>query len=240
MNLATMSTRTYIPRSPNNARFVCKYCNKVFSLEARFFRHKCKEMKRLEELQSPIGQAALGYYQHWLRQQKRLPPSASTFLTSRYFRTMVKFAEFVSKVKLPYPEKFIWLMVVKDLPPSLWTSYEVYSLYLEVIDKQTPNESVNMTINTLMEYAEKRDIDVSEIFEHIKGTELIDMLQKRQISPWLLLRSKKFKIYFRDNILGEQRIIVETFIRPEFWTEKLQKHSDSLPDIDKVVKELNL
>ena len=223
------------------SKYTCKYCSHSFVHESRFLSHKCKHMKRLEEFQTPDGQAAWLYYQQWLRAQKRMPPPSKSFLTSKYYRTFINFAKHVKAVGLPKPDKFIWLMQEKTLQPSIWTSNDVYSIYLEHLDRNTsPVDQAKLSIDTLLNIADKAEMDVSNVFEKLAPNDVIHLLRTRQISPWLLLRSKKFKILFRDQASPEQQVILETLIRPDYWMVKFEKHPKELAEINKYVAALDL
>lgn len=223
------------------SRFTCKHCHTVFVREDRYLVHKCKTMKRLEEFQTPDGQAAWQYYQLWLRKQKRQSPAPTSFLSSKYYRTFINFSKFAKAVDLPKIDKFVWLMVEKKYPPTIWTNDEVYSSYLEFLDhKTTPLEQVKLSIETLLAHADKHEIDISQVFDKLLPNEVIHMVRTRQLSPWLLLFSNSFKKMFKERVTPEQAIILETLIRPDFWAKKFEDHEKSIEKIKQCVKEMNV
>lgn len=222
-------------------KWVCKYCHRPFVLEARYLAHKCQQMKRAEEIQTPDGQAGWHYYQLWMRAQKRMAPPASSFLASKYYRTFINFAKHVKSVGLPKPERFIWLMKEKELQPTIWTNDEVYSMYIEFLDRQsTPLEQAKLSIETLLNIADKRSVDVCDVFDVLTPNEVLQLIRRRQLSPWLLLFSKKFKILFKQKATDEQRLILETMIRGDYWAEKLADHPKEQHTIKQLVTELNV
>ena len=224
-------------------RYECKYCSKLFVRETMFLQHKCKNMIRAEEMQSPIGQAALDYYVKWMRTYNRLVKNPESFIHSKYYRTFIEFAKFVKSVKLPEVDKFMWLMKERDLPPSLWKTDEVYNIYLEFLDNQmSPMEKVKISVKTLLNKAEMLEIDVSEIFSQTATSinEILHMLRTRQLSPWLLLESKKFKQKYKNEASEEQKILLETFIRPDYWIEKRKNNPKIVKKIQRIVSELNI
>lgn len=221
--------------------FVCKHCGKGYIREKAYLEHMCKQMKRQEEIQTPAGQAAWTYYQCWFRTMKKMPPQIASFMESKYYRTFINFSQFVNKVQLPMPEKFIWLMVTKEYPPSMWMLDDVYVLYLEFLDyKTTPMEQVNTSINTLFKLADSSNIDVADVFSNMHPSDLIQMLRTRQLSPWLLLMSRKFKEYYVNKTNTEQQQILETLIPPEAWATRFEKHAATLPQIKRCVSELGI
>ncbi len=226
----------------NKVTHTCKYCHRVYVRENAFLAHKCDRMKKEEELKTPDGQAAWNYYRTWMKHKNRVPPTSPAFLASKYFKTFVKFVKFTKQIKLPMPEKFIWWSIIKDYPPNMWLDDEVYTQYLDFLDTTyDPLDQVSNSINTLLDYADNKQIDVSDIFEAINPNELIQLIRIRQVSPWLLLFSKKFKSMWTTRMSNEQQIIMETIIRPEYWGERLnQKPVSTKNQIKRYISELGI
>lgn len=228
-------------RSAIQAKFTCKHCHKVFVMEDRYLQHQCKQMKRDEELRSPTGQAAWHYYQLWMRSMKRLPPPAQSFMASKYFRTFINFTNFAKKVELPKPDKFIWLMVQREYPPTIWMNNEVYAIYLEFLDTKTSGiDQANLSIATLLAYSEKHDCNLQDVFVNMPIQEVIHLLHVRKLSPWLLLFSKTFKNAFATRTSPEQQIILENLIRPDHWPDKFQKFPEEVAQIKMLVAEMGI
>lgn len=226
---------------PREAHFTCKWCHKQFVREQYYLAHECKQMKRDKEAKSVKGQAALSYYQHWFRAQRRSIPRPEAFVESSKFRTLMNFVDYVNKVGMQYPEKFIWLMVEKKLDPIFWTSKEAYAMYLDFVDvDQDPMEQVASSVDTLANIAEQHDVDVSEVFNVIAPAEVLSLLETRKVSPWLLILSKKFHQMCASKASTEQQAIFETLIRPTVWTQKLAKHPNLVKSIRTIVKEMNI
>ena len=230
-----------IRREQVHARFVCKYCHRVFVHEDRYLQHECKQMKREAEFKSPTGQAAFHYYQNWMRYLKRMPPPAASFLTSKYFRTFINFTKFVRDVDLPRPDRFVQYMVEKGFTPTMWMSDDVYTLYLEFLDRRTsPMDQAKLSIDTLLNMADRHDVDVSDVFTKLEPHELMHLLRVRKLSPWLLLLSKKFKSYFVTETNDEQKIIIESLVRPSYWADKFGNHPDDIANIKKCISALDI
>lgn len=228
-------------RSNIQSRFTCKHCHKVFVLEGRYLTHQCKQMKRDEEFRTPLGQAAWHYYQLWMRAMKRLPPPGPAFLSSKYFRTFINFVKFARRVELPRVEKFIWLMVQKDYSPTMWMNDDVYSIYLEFLDRKTSGiDSATLSIETIIAYSDKHEISLPEVFNHMPIQAIIHLLHVRKLSPWLLLFSKTFKEAFIHRTNPEQKIILENLIRPSYWPDKFAQSPDEVSKIKMLVAEMGI
>lgn len=221
-------------------KFECKFCNARFVSEDRFLRHRCKQMIRDEQLRTPIGQAAWIYYQKWMKVYHRQVPRSSSFLRSKFFSSFIRFAEFVKKVHLPDPDTFIWLMKEKDISPTIWNNDQVYAIYLEFLDRKgDPKKHAEITVDTLFKVAEAGECQVGDVFEIFTPTEVIQLLRERRISPWILLNSKKFMKFFVCSS-AEERIVMESIIRPNYWAEKFRKRPKDVEMMRKIVSELKL
>jgi len=222
-------------------KYECKFCGKRFVHEARYFAHRCKQMIRDEEFRTPIGQAAWILYQKWMKAYRRIVPPAKTFLHSKKYTSFIKFAKFVQKTHIPDTDSFIWLMREKDIDPTIWSNDQVYSMYIEFLDRRAkPTKQAEITVNTVFKIADAADVEPGEVFDILEPNEVIELFRRRQFSPWLLLHSSKFKQFFIDRLNQEQKLILETIIRPKYWGEKFQKYPEDVENMKKYVKELNL
>lgn len=223
------------------SRYQCKHCGTRFTHENRFIKHHCKQMQREQMFQQPIGQAAWIFYQKWMRAYKKMAHNANAFLHSKYYNSFIRFAEFVKQVKIPDPDLFISIMRDHDISPTIWTNDQVYALYLEHMDKKIPPlRHAEITINTLFDLAENYEVDVSEVFDELPSHEIIQMIRARRVSPWILLHSPRFSKFFRERATVEERIIMESIIRPPYWKEKFQKYPDIVDQMKVYVRELKL
>lgn len=222
-------------------KFECKFCGQRFKLEPRFMSHRCKQMIRDEQIRTPLGQAAWSYYQKWMKSYRRAVPSIETFLTSNYYTTFIKFAQFAQKVGLPDVDTFIWYMREKEIPPVIWINNEIYASYIEFIDKKSdPHQQAQHTIEYLFKIADEFQVDVSEIFDYLEPNEVILMLHRRQISPWILLSSSKFKHFLINKTTDQEKIAMQAIIRPEYWAEKRSQNPEIVAQMKKYVCELAL
>jgi len=225
----------------SDTRYQCDFCGQRFVREDRFLKHKCKQMERDEQFHSQDGQTAWSYYQSWMKAYRRVVPSPKSFLHSKFFNAFYRFALFVKRAQIPDTDIFIRLMREKDISPVLWDNDQVYALYLEHIDRRMgPIRHAEISINTLFDLADDSNVDVSEVFETITPNQLIQLIRQRKISPWILLNSSKFKEFFVSKTTSEEKIILESIIRPPYWKEKFQTKTKELTAIRKYITELRL
>lgn len=233
--------RVSIPTSlTTKPTFTCKWCKHTFVREKSYMDHTCKQMQRAEDHQSPQGQAAWGFYEQWLRAKKRTSPSPQSFLDSKYYTTFMNFVKFCKDVQLVNPEKFISLAADRNYPPHMWTMDFIYVEYMEYLDKRVnPIDQVSASIKTMIKLSDTMDVDVSDIFDQIHPNDVIHLLRLRKLSPWFLLLSQRFNTFF-NRISPEQRVLIETLIRPEYWAVKFSESQSDIIKIKNWLKDIDL
>ena len=220
--------------------FPCKFCGAKFVSESRYLRHRCKEMIRDEEIRSPIGQAAWSFYQEWMKNQKRLVPSIQSFMKSNFYVSFIKFAAFVKKYAIPDSKLYIKVMIENGVDPTIWTNDEIYSIYIQYLDRQaSATQQANITMKTLYNLSKAAECDISEIFDHLTHSEVIALLKQRRLSPWILIFSKKFN-NFVQSASTEQNAIYFALIKQRFWQERFAKYPDDVKKMKEHVKMLGI
>jgi hypothetical protein len=132
------------------------------------------------------------------------------------------------------------MMKDKSIQPTLWTNDQMYSLYLEYIDRNTtPTKQANLTMKTLSKIADDLDCDISEVFNVAHPADILERIRSRKLSPWILLRSVKFRAML-ERISDEERKLFEQLIRPSYWSAKFQLNPNVVKKMSAYVKEMNL
>lgn len=179
------------------AMWNCEFCSHDFLSERVFMKHMCKERIRIEELRGPIGQSAYSYYADWMRLNKRSVPPIETFASSMNYNSFIKFAKHVRKVNMPNPSGFVKTMVEHgNIQPVLWCRDNVYAMYLQGYDKiVSPTVQFINSVDVIMEYAKDYECLPKQVFEQIGIEKILDLVQKRKLSPWFLVSSGAFRAY---------------------------------------------
>lgn len=223
-------------------RFKCPFCDNRYVQEAAFMKHRCKQMVRADEFKTIEGQQAWLCYEGWMYQSRRFKPDVETFLVSSQYVHFMKFAKFCRRVQVADIPSYITIMIKeRNVPPSMWTLPEAHALYLNKLDRLiTPMQMVSLSVDTLFDLAVEYGIDVSDVFDVISPNELILLIQRRKLSPWVLLKSPKFANFYTNHTSTEEQIILKTVIKFDFWYEKFSKHKTEVEQIKEIVAELNL
>lgn len=220
--------------------YECKYCKKKFFNERTFMKHDCTQMQRSREIQTSIGQQAYGLYKHWLEKQRRKPPVIEAFMTSAYYSSFIKFAQWCRETGIPDPVKYVELMVGEKIAPALWRRNDAYQMYLEYIDKRSnPMDQVATTVETLIALSEGLEIPMGDVFAQFSSGEITELIQQRRMSPWLLFCSKKFKEWIGTLHEGERRELMRN-IGIEYWTLRFEKAPDVVKNVKVIAEELGI
>lgn len=234
--------------------FRCKFCDTGFVREDRYIAHRCKQMKRDEEIRTPDGMAALEYYKIWMRALRRSIPNAEQFLNSSKYTTFIKFARWSKSVGLPNTEQYIKYMVRLDAQPVIWTTDEMYGEYLRYLDRGSdPWVQVDSTIKFMEKMSDSLECDLSGLFEiapddynpqtserlYLTPNDVIMFLRQRKLSPWILLYSKNFQIFFNTAPM-EQKQQMAAIIKPDNWPQYRRDNPEAAEKIKELVRELKL
>lgn len=224
----------------NQPLYDCKYCKKKFFNERTFMKHECTQMVRSREIQTIIGQSAYGMYKHWLEKQRRKPPPVEGFLTSSYYTSFIKFAEWCKETSIPDPQKYIELMVSEKISPALWRRNDAYQIYLEYVDKRSdPYEQVGVSVDTLLSISELMEVPPGEIFKSYTAGDILMLIQQRKLSPWLLFCSKKFKEWI-GSLHEVDRSELMRSIGIEYWATKLEKAPEVVKQVKVIAEEMGI
>ena len=225
----------------DDKHYQCHFCGKRFKFEKRFIDHKCTPMRREEKLRTPLGQAAWQFYQDWMKLQRKRVPETKSFLKSRFYESFNRFSIHVKKLNLPNPQMFMKLMIDKGFDPTMWTTDPAYVEYMEHLDMvASSHEHAQITVDTILQLADVLECDTGDIFSELTANEVIELIKERKLSPWILLHSPKFMIFFRDNTTPEQKIVLESLVRYNYWVTQFDKKPKDVEMMKVIVKEMNL
>ena len=219
----------------------CPHCLKKYVQEAAFNKHECEQMKRHKILRSTKGITAWGDYSSWLQLKGRRNYGQDRFVDSRVFIPFVRFVIFASKLALPSKKKFMEYMVELDVQPKDWSSNLVYDHYIsEYENLLTPEEQAAVTVETIFELTRIFECEAHEIFIYLEPSSLIQIVQAKKMSPWILLFSRKFLGFVKNEMTREQRIVLGKFMDFDRWDMIFAKHPEEVEKMKTYVKALEL
>ena len=198
--------------------------------------HECLQMTRSREIQTIIGQQAYILYKHWLEKQRRKPPPIETFVSSTYYSSFIKFAAYCRETSIADQELYVDLMVKAGISPALWTRSEAYDIYLEHVDKRAdPYQQAEISLNTLSTLSERLEVPISDVISKLKYGEMLELIQQRKLSPWILFCSSKFKAWVSKLDPHEHELLMKN-IGIAYWSMMLEKRTDVVKDMVEIAK----
>lgn len=218
--------------------FECKHCGSKYVREAAFLVHECEPMKRQAILKTMVGQRAYSIYSKWLTQKHGKPPSIATFADSKFFNQFVEVSKFVKAVKITEIDVFLRMAIEDDLPPSMWVQDAVYSKFLQYMQQRVPaREQMKITVNTICELADIFECDTGDVFDHLSSGEIAQIIRERKLSPWILMFSKKFKLFLGAQSADAQQMLSD-LIKPMYWKMKFDKAPGDVSYAKAIVREM--
>lgn len=224
----------------NQNGFTCTDCKKTIKSEKVFLKHTCKEKIKRETMASPEGILGFTYYSYWLKIKNHGECSLETYLSSSYFNTFTKFAKFIKTYNVPRPYKYIDFMLRRKILPNLWTNSDIFSVYLNWHDSNSdPYEEAKKSIENIVVTCDELNIGYNEFFTKINMNHIVDMIQKRLLSPWLILNSGSFKNEI-EKLSIDERIIIGKTIGFSYWFKQLNEKQDVCFYMKEICKDMGI
>lgn len=213
--------------------YMCQMCGLVMESQTELDNHYCDRMLRSDALKTVTGQSAKLLYEAYLKVQNRSYPGDFLFITSRYFTSLLKFADYVKRIKLPKPFYFIEWAMKRNWPPTLWMNGKVYMEYMDHMDHQPPFEALAESIKWMDNYCEDRGVDIGQFFNVIVNYDLVEAVQSRSVTAWALVFCPEFANYMKSgNLSTEQKMIIEVNLN----INRVNKVLDSDPELVDAIK----
>lgn len=221
--------------------FECEYCKTKFLTEENYKKHKCDNEIRVSEVNTPRGERVFDYYVLWFKERSLPAPSKEIFIGSKYYNTFFKFHEYATKMHIPDINLYIKLMSKESILPQHWYNDDIYNFFLDHLDNECSYMThVRITLSSLERLASSLDCKISEVFDKIGGRKIIDFIQSRNFSPWVLLFSNKFKQFLQNSASPEEHTLVEKVIDLDKWRKIIADHEDDASAVKDYLKQLDL
>jgi hypothetical protein len=102
-----------------------------------------------------------------------------------------------------------------------------------------PYALAEQTISTLMELADRLEVEPAKIFEELKYGEVIELLAQRRISPWFLFCSAGFKAW-TSKLDSSERDHMYKQVGIGYWADALERKPEVVKDMKVLATELGL
>jgi hypothetical protein len=221
--------------------FECSYCKTRFLNEENFKKHKCVQESRTKELHTDLGKLAFSHYRTWFDKRNIPPPKKELFIGSKYYKSFIKFAEFSKKMGIPDNELYIELMSQDSILPQHWYNEDVYDYFLNHLDKEcNPETLIRITLQNMEKISNGFECQIKEIFDFLRPSDVIRLIQSRNFSPWVLLLSKRFKAFLQTVPNYEEKRLIEKAINVDRWKTLMEVKRNHIPKTKTYLKQLDL
>lgn len=213
----------------------CPYCAKVFKRIGTKETHSCRQMERHQLANSMIGMRAYGLYQEWMRcKTGKADISMATFAKSKLLHSFCRLVEYFDRLRVSYQFGYIKVMVGHKIDPHLWTHKNAYRLYIDWIDQsEPPLQQVSRSVEFLFKLSEQHRVPVQHLFNILHPQQIIEYIQTRHLSPWLLFASSAFTTaMMRMDGLNKEMLL--DVLGDDYWLQKFQHHKSTVADMRQI------
>jgi len=219
----------------------CEFCQREFKHEKRLESHLCEPKRRYLNKDTKVGQMAFELFSRFktFHRLKSKKDPFTEFLGSKQYRAFETLAKFFLKTNPLDANEYFDHLIKSSIPFRKWTSDDYYSEWARVkIMEEDPDTAVSRSIQTLVEFAREKGVQVSDVYEHISGNRLCLWLRTGRLSPWFVILSKN-PSNILDKLDNEMLSSLEDLINPLYWRHRAQK-SAVAGQIQRDLKEANL
>jgi hypothetical protein len=221
--------------------YKCEHCKKEFAKEKTLAVHVCEQKRRyLSRNEKHVQLGFLTYQKFYELNQKISNKTFDEFAASPYYTAFVKFGSFLSNTNPIYFEKFIDYVLTSGVKLDHWCRDELYDSYIiEMIKSEPADGSIQRTIQTMMNWADKNDSIWEHYFAYVNLNRAAHDIREGLISPWLLLNTKEGKNLL-TKMNDEQLAIISQIIDPQFWLKKFRTYPADLELVKDIIKEAKI
>jgi hypothetical protein len=221
--------------------YKCEHCKKEFAKEKTLAVHVCEQKRRyLSRNEKHVQLGFLTYQKFYELNQKIRNKTFDEFAASPYYTAFVKFGSFLSNTNPIYFEKFIDYVLKSGVKLDHWCRDELYDSYIiEMIKSEPADGSIQRTIQTMMNWADKNDAPWEHYFAYVNLNRATHDIREGLVSPWLLLNTKEGKNLL-TKMNDEQLAIISQIIDPQFWLKKFRSYPADLELVRDIIKEAKI
>lgn len=81
---------------------------------------------------------------------------------------------------------------------------------------------------------------MNEVFEELEPSDMVKLIQSRNISPWVILLSSRFKSVLTNDMIPIEREFVEDAIKLDRWKLIIKRGGKYIPEIRTYINQLDL
>lgn len=225
-------------KSEAEAGFACGFCNKVFARENTLAVHMCaikhRDMQR-DDKDSRMAYRVWSRYYEVAMNQKNKP--WSDFIRSQFYADFYKVGKHINEINAVNTPQFIDFLIRSAIPLKKWTHQAVYETYIrELTKKETPGAAIERCINLMQQWAGSTGEHWADFFRKVSASQATLWIMSGRLSPWVIYLSGSSSELFQ-RMSAEQMRMVRSYIDPDFWSIKIDRHKDEVEFFRSVLDE---
>jgi hypothetical protein len=226
------------------SKWKCPHCSKEYTNEKRFFTHtgKCPMKEKIDRCRTLQGSIAFSAYNYWMKKTRKGEQTIETFISSRFFTSCMRFAEFYLETSVGSMEKYIDFMIKRNYDFTMWSSHVVFAEYVYHYDSiHPPIDQWNHSFDLIEQRCIDYNCSPTEVFKHIGLDDMMILIIRRKLSNWYLLLSKGFWDWM-GTLPPEQKNKVLSAMKPDLFFNVVSANPAlhrELSDLTKAVEGIN-
>jgi hypothetical protein len=210
-------------------KFRCSYCNKSYSRESWYDKHKqtCVKQARFEQTHRLDFMRGLALFKHWRVRQRMLRKgeeiSDEKFINSHLYNSFMKLAEFTTTNWVISSMKYMDYLIDHRIAESKWMKEETLRSYHDNIRlREDPIRQTKTTCEAIQNWCKKNNMDTREFFTKITPNTALKMVINNQISPWVLFGYDRAVTELLARVNDDWLHTANEYINNTHWINKLR------------------
>jgi hypothetical protein len=114
---------------------------------------------------------------------------------------------------------------------------EYFKLFDEIVP---PKKLASATIKTLSSIASIFECDIKDVIFKLEPIQLIQLINERKLTPWILLLSPSFLRYMRTVADAQDRILLDSIVDASRWAERFKNDPETTKLMKSLINDLGL
>ena len=221
----------------------CGHCNRTFVKPGTLFKHLCEPKRRWMDKDRPANRIG---FMAWSKFYQQYQPTAKKkkeyidFIASTYYGGFVRYGTYCAEVGVVSPLNYVDWLLKEKISIDNWTSDRNYGRYLiEYLRLEDGMDAVKRSVESLLKLAEAENLQVGDVLRYAGKNKLCHKIVGGHISPWLLFNSEGGQ-YFLSSIDPGQTEMIFEYINPDLWNIKFMRDSETVKEIQGVLKQAGI
>jgi hypothetical protein len=206
----------------------CPYCNKSYTRESWYDKHKlnCEKLKRFEQIHRMDFRRGLQLFNHWrvrngfVHRGKTI--TAEKFINHWMYKSFMKLVRFTSENWVITSVRYLDFMIDHHVGDAKWCNEETLKLYREYIRRtEDPISQSKITCQIISDWCRQNQIDRKEFFAKIPPGQAFQMIAANRLSPWVLFGYDRSVQDLLSRVNDDWLSSVNEIINNKYWINKI-------------------